>query len=231
MALTRISAQGVDLRGLSPSLADLARALLVVGLLHLGLLMLFRFGFPDFTIKKRPDITIEFYAPPPQQQATATPRVAPAAPPRPAPAPPQQPTPKVEPQPQNDQPELPVSPPESSKTATAPAAPSAPALATDGVAQTADADYKAAYLKNPKPPYPAIAVRMRAEGRVVLFAQVLPDGRAGEVRVEVSSGYAVLDRSALETVRTWRFTPARKDGKIVTQAVRIPIDFNLRNAR
>jgi protein TonB len=70
---------------------------------------------------------------------------------------------------------------------------------------------------------------MRAEGRVILIAQVLPDGRAGEVRIEKSSGYAVLDDSALKTVKNWQFTPARKDGVIVSQAVRIPIDFQLRN--
>jgi len=98
-------------------------------------------------------------------------------------------------------------------------------------ATTLDADYKAAYLNNPKPPYPASAVRRGAEGRVVLLAEVLADGRAGRVNLEQSSGHAILDASAMNTVRTWRFTPARKDGVIVTQTVRIPIEFNLREAR
>jgi len=116
-----------------------------------------------------------------------------------------------------------------------PTAPEAPAAAApQAVIQTAttvDADYKAAYLNNPKPPYPAAAVRRGAEGRVILLAEVLADGRAGRVQLEQSSGHALLDASAMNTVRTWRFTPARKDGVIVTQTVRIPIEFNLREAR
>lgn len=109
-------------------------------------------------------------------------------------------------------------------------APAAP-QAVMQTATTVDADYKAAYLNNPKPPYPAAAVRRGAEGRVVLLAEVLADGRAGRVRLEQSSGHAVLDASAMNTVRTWRFTPARKDGVIITQTVRIPIEFNLKEAR
>jgi protein TonB len=94
-----------------------------------------------------------------------------------------------------------------------------------------DADYKAAYLNNPKPPYPLTAVRQGAQGRVVLWAEVLPDGRAGRVQVEKSSGHAMLDASAMNTVRAWRFTPARQDGVVTTQAVRIPIDFTLQDRR
>jgi protein TonB len=70
---------------------------------------------------------------------------------------------------------------------------------------------------------------MRIEGKVVILTEVLPDGRAGNVRVVESSGNELLDQSALTTVRQWKFTPARKDGVIVTQAVRIPITFSLKN--
>jgi protein TonB len=94
-----------------------------------------------------------------------------------------------------------------------------------------EADYKAAYLNNPRPPYPLAAVRQGAQGRVILWAEVLPDGRAGRVRLEKSSGHALLDASAMNTVRSWRFTPARKDGVVTTQAVIIPIDFTLQDRR
>jgi protein TonB len=94
-----------------------------------------------------------------------------------------------------------------------------------------EADYKAAYLNNPRPPYPLSAARQGAEGRVLLLAEVLPDGRAGRVSLEKSSGHALLDASAMNTVRSWRFTPARKDGVVTTQAVLIPIDFTLQNRR
>jgi protein TonB len=101
------------------------------------------------------------------------------------------------------------------------------ALAQDN----AEADYKAAYLNNPRPPYPLAAVRQGAQGRVMLWAEVLSDGRAGRVRLEKSSGNALLDASAMNTVRSWRFTPARKDGVLTSQAVLIPIDFSLQDRR
>jgi protein TonB len=95
----------------------------------------------------------------------------------------------------------------------------------------AEADYKAAYLNNPRPPYPFAAVRQGAEGRVLLSAEVLSDGRAGRVSLEKSSGHALLDAAALNTVRSWRFTPARKGGVLTSQAVLIPIDFSLQDRR
>jgi protein TonB len=124
--------------------------------------------------------------------------------------------------------------PASSVTKSQPQTTSSPAAVANSSggpvsAPTVDADYKAAYLQNPKPPYPPLAFRLRAEGKVILLAEVLPDGRAGKVNVSQSSGHELLDQSALETVKKWKFTPARKDGVIVTQAVRIPIIFSLKN--
>jgi protein TonB len=63
----------------------------------------------------------------------------------------------------------------------------------------------------------------------VLLVEVLSDGKAGRVGIESSSGHELLDGSALETVKKWQFAPARKDGVIVTQVVRIPITFNLKS--
>jgi protein TonB len=70
---------------------------------------------------------------------------------------------------------------------------------------------------------------MRLEGRVTLLAEVLPNGRAGKVLIESSSGHDLLDQSAFQTVKQWQFTPAKKDGVITTQVVRIPINFNLKS--
>jgi protein TonB len=70
---------------------------------------------------------------------------------------------------------------------------------------------------------------MRLEGKVTLRAEVLPDGKAGRVAIESSSGHEILDQSALQTVKQWQFTPARKDGVIIPQVVRIPINFNLKS--
>lgn len=96
-------------------------------------------------------------------------------------------------------------------------------------APTVDADYKAAYLNNPKPPYPAMAFKMRVEGTVVLRALILPDGKCSEVMIAKTSGNESLDRSALNTVSQWQFTPAKAQGKEISQWVNIPITFSIKN--
>jgi periplasmic protein TonB len=87
--------------------------------------------------------------------------------------------------------------------------------------------YDVAALNNPKPSYPLAARRQGAEGRVVLRAQVLEDGRCAAVRIVHSSGHALLDESALSTVRRWRFVPATRAGTPVAASVDVPISFRL----
>lgn len=91
-----------------------------------------------------------------------------------------------------------------------------------------DSDIRAAYLNNPKPPYPPMAYQMRSEGTVVLKALVLPDGSCGEVLLARSSGNEQLDQSALRTVAKWKFTPAQKQGEAHAQWVSFPITFKIR---
>jgi len=62
---------------------------------------------------------------------------------------------------------------------------------------------------------------------VLIAAEIRADGRIGTVRVKRSSGYALLDDSALEAVRAWRFEPARRMGAAVDAWVEIPIRFKL----
>jgi len=81
---------------------------------------------------------------------------------------------------------------------------------------------------NPKPPYPEIARRRGYEGQVRLEVEVSANGGVKKVRVQKSSGYEILDRSALETVRDWRFTPARFGGMPVKSTVIVPITFKLK---
>lgn len=95
-------------------------------------------------------------------------------------------------------------------------------------APTVDADYKAAYLNNPKPPYPPVAFQLRIEGTVMVKALVQPDGSCGEVLLGRSSGNSMLDQSALNTVAQWKFVPAKSQGKDISQWVSIPITFALK---
>jgi protein TonB len=91
----------------------------------------------------------------------------------------------------------------------------------------AEPDYKADYLNNPRPPYPMVARRMGYHGKVVLDVEVLAEGKAGDVKLHQGSGYDILDNAALQTVKTWRFTPARRFGQAVTQRFLVPIKFSL----
>ncbi|MGV3742385.1 MAG: energy transducer TonB, partial [Burkholderiaceae bacterium] len=70
--------------------------------------------------------------------------------------------------------------------------------ATSGA--TSAVRFDADYLKNPAPEYPSASRRMREEGTVHLDVNVTVDGKAGELRIRKSSGYARLDEAALDTV-------------------------------
>lgn len=85
------------------------------------------------------------------------------------------------------------------------------------------------YLDNPKPLYPAISRRLSEQGRVVLRVHVEADGRAADVQLHTSSGSPRLDQSALETVRRWKFVPAKLDQQTVAAWVLVPIAFILKD--
>jgi len=81
---------------------------------------------------------------------------------------------------------------------------------------------------NPKPPYPHLARRRGYEGTVRLQVEVLASGRVGRIWVKESSGYEILDRSALKTVKDWRFIPARFGNIPVKSTVIVPVTFKLK---
>lgn len=75
----------------------------------------------------------------------------------------------------------------------------------------------ASWSGNKPPPYPMLARRMGEEGEVLLDVHVDRDGRVTEVRLRQSSGSDLLDRTAIDTVRQWRFQPATVDGQPVAE--------------
>lgn len=85
------------------------------------------------------------------------------------------------------------------------------------------------YDINPPPNYPRMALRRRYEGTVLLDVLVDKTGRAVQVNVAQSSGYAVLDRSAKADVSHWRFKPARKGMQTVEMWVKVPVRYELKN--
>ena len=97
-----------------------------------------------------------------------------------------------------------------------------------GVLPIARPDFLAIPLYHliPKPPYPSRSRDLGEHGIVMVAVLVGEDGRVVEARLANSSGYHLLDGSALSTVRQkWRFRPARKGGKPVATWVRVPIRF------
>ena len=195
--------------GSEPPLKNFWKIIGLVLLAHILVGLIGKYGLPEFKVKQKADITIELSAAP-FSAATPTP-----------PQPQQQPTP---PQTLDKSPDGTIKQPVEK---TAPAAP-APTTSSDSV-QTVDADYKAAYLNNPKPPYPSFAFQNRQEGTVLLRVHVLPSGEVDEVQLARTSGFDALDDSALQTVKKWKFVPAKQDGKIVDQWVKVPIKFGLKS--
>ena len=124
-------------------------------------------------------------------------------------------------------PPLPEPPPEPAAppapSVTAPPAPPAPAPVVPVTAPVFNADY----LDNPPPRYPALSRRVGEEGRVVLRVLVNVSGSADDVQIRDSSGHARLDEAALQTVRRWKFVPAKRGDQPVAAWVLIPISFKL----
>ncbi|NTV09470.1 MAG: energy transducer TonB [Zoogloea sp.] len=233
---------------LAPPPAQWRRAALLAAVFaahSIGLWLAVRgFGMPPVTLPEPLPIMVDLLA----QQASEQPRPLPAhaAPlphpivtpphhaPRPMPAPAPQPVAATAPVVQQA-PQAPAVVP--SQAAAHPASPAPPALegaserhpsaANAAPAPTTPARFDAAYLNNPAPVYPPLSRRLGEQGKVFLRVQVNPGGLPEEIELKTSSGSSRLDKAALETVRKWRFVPARQGDKPVTEWVLVPIVFKL----
>lgn len=85
------------------------------------------------------------------------------------------------------------------------------------------------YRENTHPAYPLIARIRGHEGIVILSVEIFTDGSVGSLKIKKSSGYSVLDKSALEAVKTWKFEPGRKIGKPTIMWVDVPVKFVLKD--
>lgn len=114
-----------------------------------------------------------------------------------------------------------------SETARPVGAESRPAVPTE--APVAPPRFDAAYLDNPRPPYPAVARRMGEEGKTVLRVFVSADGLPERIELSQSAGSPRLDEAALAAVKRWRFVPARQGERAVAAWVLVPLVFKLEN--
>lgn len=180
------------------------------------------------------EILVEFIDPPAPKAAPANP-----TPPPPVPSPPKKAVAKTpvarQPQPRaiadtTPSPHAPagvITPPAQtaavSETATAPVAPSAPvAPPAPAVVQMPSSD--ADYLRNPKPPYPALSRRLGEQGLVVHSVLIGVDGTAVSARLVKSSGFERLDQAAYQAIMRWRYTPGKRNG--VPEAMSFNVPFN-----
>lgn len=83
------------------------------------------------------------------------------------------------------------------------------------------------YRENPSPGYPEVARQQGYEGVVLVQAEILADGRVGKAVISKSSGYAILDQTAIKAVLAWKFEPAKKSGIPYKTWAELPIKFVL----
>jgi TonB family protein len=83
-----------------------------------------------------------------------------------------------------------------------------------------------ALLFKKEPEYSEEARKAKYQGTVLLYIEVDPSGRATNIKVQRSLGLG-LDEKAIEAVKQWKFKPGYKDGKPVTVAATIEVNFRL----
>jgi len=218
-------------------------------LLHVILAFLFMLGLMEHTITppEAPPVLVELMQSQPTPKTIEQPVAKPIpVPPRPQPVAAPAPTPQPQTIPSKAStptevaqaaPVAPVSapttptPPAPTRVEAPPAPPSpAPAPVVTAPSKT-DVSIPASYsASNQKPIYPNMSKRLGEQGTVVLRVLVKADGSAGEVEVKSSSNYPRLDQAAIDAVKTWRFNPAKIDGKATDEWYQVPIPFKLQSS-
>jgi TonB family protein len=81
-------------------------------------------------------------------------------------------------------------------------------------------------LNKVEPEYSEEARKARLSGAVVLYVVIRPDGHASGMRVIRSLGLG-LDENAMTAVTQWAFQPGEKEGRKVSVAATIEVNFRL----
>jgi protein TonB len=209
-------------------------------LLHVMLAFLFMLGLMEHSITPPdpPPVLVEFMQSQPTPKTIEQPVAKPIpVPPRPQPVATPEPTPQPAPSKVTAStvvaqatPVAPVSaptPPAPTRAEAPPAPAPAPVVTAPSRTEVSTASYSAS---NQKPNYPNMSKRLGEQGTVVLRVLVKADGSAGEVEVKSSSSYPRLDQAAIDAVKTWRFNPAKIDGKAIDEWYQVPIPFKLQSS-
>lgn len=78
------------------------------------------------------------------------------------------------------------------------------------------------------PQYPKNLLSKKITGRVIVRAMVDERGMVGDISIKESSGYAEMDRAAMNAMKRWRFKPAIKGNSKVRAPVVQPFNFKVR---
>lgn len=79
-------------------------------------------------------------------------------------------------------------------------------------------------IKKAFPKYPDMAKKLKLQGAVGLSILVTETGTVADVKI-TRSAHPILDSAAVESVRTWIYEPARKNGVVVKVWLPISISF------
>ena len=75
-----------------------------------------------------------------------------------------------------------------------------------------------------QPTYPEAAKQAGVSGKVILEVEI--DAQGNPVNVWVLQSVPQLDGAAVEALRGWKFTPAKRYGNPIAVRVTIPVDFH-----
>lgn len=98
--------------------------------------------------------------------------------------------------------------------------------AVSATAAEAAFDVRPTPVKTPPPEYPENMRRDGVSGVVAVKVEIDEAGLVTNCSVSKSSNPA-FEQAAVNAVRTWKFTPAKKDGAPIKISLVIPIKFNL----
>ena len=102
----------------------------------------------------------------------------------------------------------------------------APALSNDHLLPVIT---KPSFSAKPQPPvYPKLALKRRWQGEALVQALVNEQGVTERVELVQSTGYTLLDQSALTAVSAWSFAAAELDGLNTRAWVQVPVNFTIR---
>jgi TonB family protein len=79
---------------------------------------------------------------------------------------------------------------------------------------------------DPDPQYSELARQAKYQATVILWLVIDRDGLPTHIRVQRPAGMG-LDEEAFDSVRTWKFEPATKDGQPVPVMINVEVNFKL----